>query len=77
MSDNPNTNCLEGMQCPRCGNYGPFHIAVTTVVNMADDGSQYVSGYGEEWNDDSHAWCPSPCDFDGAVRNFKKDPESA
>ncbi len=74
---NPNTNCLEGMQCPRCGSYSPFRITVTSVVNMADDGSEYVSGYGEDWDDDSHAWCPSPCNFEGAVRDFKKDPESA
>jgi hypothetical protein len=44
---------------------------------MADDGSEYVSGYGEEWDDNSHAWCPSPCNFDGSVGDFKKDPESA
>jgi len=72
MSANPNTNCLAGMQCPKCQSYGPFHVTVTSVVNMADDGSEWVSGYGEEWGDDSPAWCPSPCNFEGPVRDFKE-----
>ena len=76
MSANPNTNCLEGMQCPRCGIYGPFHIAVTTTVRVSDDGSEAFDA-PHEWDDDSFAWCPSPCDFDGPIHKFKKDTESA
>ena len=35
-----NTNCLSGMQCPKCGSLEPFGIEVTMVVTMSDDGTE-------------------------------------
>ena len=68
---NPNTNCLVGMQCPKCQSYGPFHIVVTEMVKMSDDGSEQVGG-DQEWGDESHATCGDhDCAFTGTVADFR------
>jgi hypothetical protein len=55
----PNTNCLENIQCPRCGNEDSFRIAATTIATVCDDG---VEDYSEmEWDDDSYIDCTKCC----------------
>ena len=50
-----NTNCLEGIQCPACGNEDRFRIAGKAFFTVTDDGTD---DYGDvEWDDDSDAEC--------------------
>lgn len=66
----PNTNILEGMQCPQCGALEPFHIEIKTVVVMWDSGSE---ANGDEcWDDDSYCSCQA-CLRSGTVRDFRKE----
>jgi hypothetical protein len=65
---NPNENCLMGFQCPECKSYGPFHILVTTMVLMSDEGTE-ESGGDQEWDKDSYCACAN-CDHNGTVRDF-------
>lgn len=66
-----NTNCLEGMKCPKCGSDGPFRIAVTTIAIMYDDGSDSV---GDLRNDDSSFCGCEQCGYERNVRAFKQEP---
>ena len=52
-----NTNCLENIKCPDCGNAQSFRIAGKTIFTVTDDGTE---DYGDvEWDDDSYAECPA------------------
>ena len=65
-----NTNCLEGLQCPRCGHEDDFAIGCYTIATVTDDG---IDEYGDmEWNDDSPIWCGSRdgCDPSGTIKEF-------
>jgi hypothetical protein len=62
-----NTNCLEGIKCPACGNEDRFRIAGTTVFTVTDEGTE---DHGDiEWDDDSHVEC-AQCYHHGALRDF-------
>jgi hypothetical protein len=51
-----NTNCLEGIRCPDCGNEESFRIAAKTIVTVTDDG---IEDHGDmEWDDDSRHSLP-------------------
>jgi hypothetical protein len=64
-----NTNCLEGMLCPECGSEEPFRIAMSSLFEIYDDGTE---AYGDtEWDDDSYCQCVE-CGFDGIVARFRK-----
>lgn len=65
-----NTNCLEGVRCPRCGQEDEFRILGTSVFQVVDDGT---IGHGDvEWDDDSHTLCPKhECEFEGPLREFQ------
>ena len=68
---NPNNNCLEGMQCPECDNYGPFYIEVTVTACMSDDGTDDLGD--QYWDDESHCMCSNyKCGFSSSVSHFKK-----
>ena len=69
---NPNTNCLEGMQCPKCKSYGPFIIAAETQVLVSDDGTEEAGG-DTNWEDTSYCRCQE-CDRDGQVKDFYEKP---
>ncbi|NOG70464.1 hypothetical protein [Roseicella sp. DB1501] len=64
-----NTNCLEGMACPKCKSLGPFVIQVSTRMLIEDEGST-----GEhddlEWTDKSSCRCKA-CDHEGVLLDFK------
>ncbi|WP_156479977.1 hypothetical protein [Ferrimonas marina] len=70
---NKNVNCLEGMECPKCGHAGPFKLVVTAQyeVLMSDDGSD---GHPTDtyWDNDSSCRCME-CDFDGKAGQFQMD----
>jgi hypothetical protein len=63
-----NSNCLEGLQCPKCGSYEPFDIEIKTVVRMWDDGSEEGTG-DQEWGADSYCECQQ-CHHYGTVKDF-------
>lgn len=71
QTENPNENCLEGMQCPSCGSFGPFNIEMTVVCMVYDNGTEHPEG-DSEWNDESHCLC-TQCDHEGAVKEFRQD----
>ncbi|GIK44957.1 MAG: hypothetical protein BroJett012_08600 [Betaproteobacteria bacterium] len=68
--ENPNENCLAGMACPRCGDFGPFKIHVTQsgMAEVADDGTDFAGG-DTEWDDDSACRCLA-CGHEATVRQF-------
>ena len=62
-----NTNCLEGIQCPECGSFGPFSIGTYSSAIVHDDGITETSEH--EWDKDSPIVCRL-CDADGGVGDF-------
>ena len=69
-SSMPNSNCLEGFCCPKCGSTAPFDIAVTLIKRMFDDGSEAYGNADEEWCDSSYCKC-FKCDLIGTVATFR------
>lgn len=65
-----NTNCLEGMACPECGNLEPFHIWGTAVFLAHDDGTESYSDVA--WEPDDQCACPS-CGYVGTVGDFSAE----
>lgn len=64
-----NTNCLEGIKCPDCGNEESFRIAARTIATVTDDGTE---DYGDmEWDDDSYAECAA-CLRHGTLKDFRE-----
>ena len=51
----PNQNCLEGMNCPKCGAEEPFKILVESIVTMYDNGSEDQEH--AEWGPQSYCEC--------------------
>ena len=67
MTQNPNINCLIGFECPACGHFGPFTIAVNTYLTVSDDGGcDYEHA---EWDDESSCFCQG-CDHHAQVKDF-------
>lgn len=64
----PNTNCLEGFQCPQCGAFEPIHIECTTTFLMWDAGSDEHTDVN--WEEHSACQCGS-CDHAGTVSDFR------
>ncbi len=51
-----NTNCLEGIKCPQCGNGAHFRIEAVIVCHVTDDGSEPTGDH--HWDKDSFCHCP-------------------
>ena len=62
-----NTNCLNGMKCPKCGALEPFKIAALCWVVMTDEGSEQVTNL--EWDKGSSCECLA-CHFAGPAMDF-------
>jgi hypothetical protein len=63
-----NTNCLEDIKCPACGNENSFRVAATTIATVCDDG---VEDHSEmEWDDNSYIDCTKCCHH-GTLRDFR------
>jgi len=60
-------NCLEGLQCPDCGNRRKFNIGVNAWAVVKDDGIQSMSE--ADWEMDSWINCPY-CAESGRVSDF-------
>ena len=72
-AQNPNTNCLEGMQCPKCESFGPFNIRISQIAEVNDDGVEDAHG-DNEWDDESYCQCIE-CGESGTVKEFSEDME--
>lgn len=71
-----NTNCLEGLQCPKCKQEDELLVQVREWVSLSDDGTDpYADSVdnmgGPEWEDTSPTICPE-CKFTGPMKKFKK-----
>lgn len=62
-----NTNCLEGIRCPKCGQEDRFFIIGGAQFEVTDDGSKTMGDH--EWDDDSPMSCPE-CGHAGKVGEF-------
>ena len=68
---NPNSNCLEGKRCPKCGSHGPFEIVVSLRVLLYDNGTDDAEDGTTEYGDDTPAMCPD-CQHDGTLADFEE-----
>jgi hypothetical protein len=66
---NPNTNCLDGKQCPKCGSYGPLEIKVSMRVLLYDEGTDDADDGSIEYDDDAPAMCYA-CRYAGKLGDF-------
>lgn len=63
-----NTNCLEGLQCPKCGSLGPYGICGTTIFCVSDEGVQDHEDV--TWDEDSACECYH-CGCRGPLATFR------
>ena len=64
-----NSNCLDGMRCPKCKSEGPFKIEVSALAVVHDDGTE--SYEQAEWEDTSPCICVE-CRHHSTVKHFTK-----
>lgn len=62
-----NTNCLEGIRCPKCLQEDRFRISGETIFDVNDSGSEADGAH--EWGDESYTWCTG-CDAEGPLAEF-------
>jgi len=62
-----NTNCLEGLRCPKCGHYDKFEIVADCVVTVTDEGTGSARDF--EWTALSPITCTN-CRSSGLVKDF-------
>ena len=67
MTENPNTNCLEGWKCPECGSFGPFNVVATSTFRLQDAGCVHFEGLDYETDDPVRCL---HCDHGGIVATF-------
>ena len=65
----PNTNCLEDIKCPECGNDSEFRIESTGIATVTDDGADITGDLF--WDENSFAHCPR-CEREGKVADFRE-----
>ena len=63
----PNTNILEGMQCPKCKSFGPFWIAASAMFLVYDDGVDEHTD--TQWGKITYCQCAN-CEFAATARGF-------
>ena len=62
-----NTNCLQGLACPKCSNDNMLIITGMSEFEVYDNGT---ASFGDvAWDNDSHTECPE-CNFEGALKDF-------
>lgn len=64
-----NSNCLEGLSCPECGQEDRLNIAVTAWASVTDEGTEDFRSV--EWDEESACGCPE-CGFSGKVSDFRR-----
>jgi hypothetical protein len=68
IAQRANSNCLAGMQCPKCNSPEPFAIEVTTTFRVYDEGTDDQLG-DTHWDEGSYCEC-CKCVFTGTVKDF-------
>ena len=69
-----NTNCLEGLACPKCGNDERLIIQGESAFEVTDDGTG--THWDVYWDDSSHTACPNrDCNFEGNLCEFREEQE--
>jgi DNA-directed RNA polymerase subunit RPC12/RpoP len=68
VNEEANTNCLEGIRCPKCGSYEPFWITFTANMQVYDDGTGLDDDVA--WDDESDIICCG-CQHTGVVAEFR------
>jgi hypothetical protein len=63
-----NTNCLDGIACPTCGNDFRIYIQIATLAVVTDDGAETFGDM--DWDDSSYAECPD-CKRHGTLSEFR------
>lgn len=64
-----NTNCLEGIRCPECGQEDEFEIDATATLLVTDDGWDLARYSAAEWGRYSSIKC-TDCGKLGEVAEF-------
>jgi len=72
MDHNGNDNCLDGVQCPRCGNASNFLVEGTAQFRLTDDGAEHEGDV--IYDEDSAVWCEQ-CHHTAPLRAFYFDEE--
>jgi len=73
MGENPNSNCLEGMSCPQCGQHERFRIVAEATFEVTDDGTHDYNDVN--WYGNSHVSCPE-CEWYGLAKELHKESRS-
>lgn len=66
-----NTNCLEGIRCPKCSQEDRFFITGCAQFEVTDDGSEAVGDH--EWDEGSSTRCPE-CNHIAPLKDFHAGP---
>lgn len=64
-----NSNCLEGLRCPKCKQEDALKIEARVIVYVTDEGTEATDDGHYDWDHDSFCHCPE-CDFDGKLSDF-------
>jgi hypothetical protein len=66
-----NTNCLEGIACPKCGHTGSFDIEAVVCLHVTDSGSEDRGG-DHYWDDSSPCTCGNDeCGHESLFHDFQ------
>lgn len=57
LNANPNSNCLEGKRCPKCGSYGPFEVVASMRILLSDSGTDETEDSAAEFDGDARTTC--------------------
>lgn len=70
-----NTNCLENVCCPKCGQKDRFFIHASITAEVTDDGAEVApSPRGDiEWDRNSATEC-AECGHSACLQHFRKPP---
>jgi Zn ribbon nucleic-acid-binding protein len=68
-----NTNILEGVRCPQCGNEDEFRIEALVVCTVTDDSAEATGDL--EWTDESWCLCPR-CEHAAKLAEFRVPEEN-
>jgi len=64
----PNTNCLEGIRCPKCGHEDSFRVEATVLVLVKDQG--VTDDLSESQFDADHYCECDNCHHSGTIKDF-------
>ena len=70
-----NTNCLENLACPKCGQADELLVNVSIWTSLRDDGTDHYANSTKlrgdvEYDETALAACPG-CGFEGTLKDFE------